>query len=280
MKIADAEGEATAQPSPSAAPTRPKRNYRRTGLNALKSRVKVKGLQAIDRRTSAARALLQWRAELLEDLGGQEQVSAAQLALVDAAARERLYLDTLDRFLVEQGDLVNRRKRSAHPVLLQRMQLADALQRRLVALGLERRAKRVPSLAEYLQRRGASPPEPTAGAPDAEPRRERRGAPESAPSAADAPQTRQDAPGGSGAPQDNKDYSGGAGGAQDGDVALQSFAQSFAQPAPQSAGPSDNVGAPGDPPRAATWSVSHWNRDADEPGRQGPDGESAAEPRR
>jgi hypothetical protein len=32
--------------------------------------VKVRGLQAIDRRTSAARALLGWRKDLLDDLGG------------------------------------------------------------------------------------------------------------------------------------------------------------------------------------------------------------------
>ncbi len=46
-------------------PTRP-----RTGLNALKARVKVRGLAAIDKRTAAARALLDWRRELLVDLRG------------------------------------------------------------------------------------------------------------------------------------------------------------------------------------------------------------------
>ena len=53
-------------------------NRPRTGLNALKARVKVRGLAAIDRRTTAARALLDWRQELVADLGGEAKVSAAQ----------------------------------------------------------------------------------------------------------------------------------------------------------------------------------------------------------
>jgi hypothetical protein len=38
-------------------PSAKRRSYARTGLNALKSRVKVRGMAAIDRRSVAARAL-------------------------------------------------------------------------------------------------------------------------------------------------------------------------------------------------------------------------------
>ena len=48
----------------------------RHGLNALKARVMVRGLQAIDRRTAAAQTLLAYRKELLADLGGETTVSA------------------------------------------------------------------------------------------------------------------------------------------------------------------------------------------------------------
>jgi hypothetical protein len=51
-------------------PTTPRRPYSRHGLNALKTRVTIRELTAIDRRTAAAQALLAWRAELLGDLGG------------------------------------------------------------------------------------------------------------------------------------------------------------------------------------------------------------------
>ena len=76
------------------------RPYSRHGLNALKARVMVKGLHAIDKRTAAAQALIAWRSELLTDLGGEEIVSAQQLALVEMATRTRLYVDSLDAWLI------------------------------------------------------------------------------------------------------------------------------------------------------------------------------------
>lgn len=51
---------------------------------------------------------------------------------------------------MEQPSLVNARKRSVHPVLLQRQQLADALARYMIQLGLERRVKQVTDLKSYL----------------------------------------------------------------------------------------------------------------------------------
>jgi hypothetical protein len=42
-------------------------------------------LAVLDRRTLAARHLLDWRAELLDDLGGEATTSAAQRALVEVA---------------------------------------------------------------------------------------------------------------------------------------------------------------------------------------------------
>jgi len=131
------------------------RSYSRHGLNALKARVKVRGLTAIDKRTAAAQALLAWRRELVADLGGEEAVSAQQRALVELAVRTRLYVDSLDAWIMEQPSLVNARKRSVHPVLLQRQQLADALARYMTQLGLERKAKDVRDLRTYLAERAS-----------------------------------------------------------------------------------------------------------------------------
>ena len=99
----------------------------------------VRGLQAIDRRSAAARALMRWRTELVRDLGGEQQISAQQRALVDLASRSKLYLDSLDAFLMTQPSLVNARRRSVIPVLRERQALADSLARVLQSLGLERR---------------------------------------------------------------------------------------------------------------------------------------------
>lgn len=141
----------------------PRRPYARTGLNALKARVKVRGLHAIDQRTASARSLLSWRADLLRDLGGEENLSAQELGLVDMAARTRLYVDHLDAYLMEQPSLVLSRRRVVLPVLRERQQLVDSYARLLQALGLSRRAKPIPTLAAHLAAKGATPPSPDSG---------------------------------------------------------------------------------------------------------------------
>ncbi len=140
-----------------------RRAYSRHGVNALKARVKIRGLQAIDKRTVAAQALIAWRSELLTDLGGEEIVSAQQLALVEMVTRTRLYIEHLDAFLMEQQSLVNRKRKAVLPVLRERQQLVDSLARILGQLGLERRAKPVPALSEYIAGRYQNRAEPKPG---------------------------------------------------------------------------------------------------------------------
>ena len=132
-----------------------RRSYTRHGLNAVMTRVKIRGLKAIDRRSMAAREALAWRRELLADLGGEAEVSAAQLALVEIAVRTRLFIDHCDAALLERSSLLVRGRRLL-PLVEQRQRLADSLARLLGQLGLERRAKPVPSLRDFLQ-----PPDPT-----------------------------------------------------------------------------------------------------------------------
>jgi hypothetical protein len=116
-------------------------------------------LAAIDRRTTAARALLDWRRELLDDLGGEHVISAARLALVEIAVRTRLYLDHVDAFLMEQPSLIVKRARLRGrllPLVEQRQRLAEGLARLLGQLGLERHTAEPLDLREYLARRGAT----------------------------------------------------------------------------------------------------------------------------
>jgi hypothetical protein len=94
--------------------------------------VKVRGLAVLDRRTLAARHLLDWRAELLDDLGGEATASAAQRALVEVATRTKLYLDHVDAVLMAQDSLIVRRNRRRHhlmPLVEQRQRIADSLVR-------------------------------------------------------------------------------------------------------------------------------------------------------
>jgi len=60
------------------------------------------GARAIDRRTKTGRALLQWRNELIEDLGGVDAVTTQQLAIVELAVKSKLMLDSIDAWLLKQ----------------------------------------------------------------------------------------------------------------------------------------------------------------------------------
>ena len=68
-------------------------------------------------------------------------MSAQQLAIVDLAGKQKILLDSIDTCLFTQPSLVNSRKRSIIPIVLQRQALADSLVRYLAQLGLERRHK-------------------------------------------------------------------------------------------------------------------------------------------
>jgi hypothetical protein len=124
----------------------------------------VEGLTAVDKRSAPARALWSWRRDLVRDLGGEAAVTAQQRALVEVVTRTKLYVDHLDAFLMQQRSLINKTRKTMLPVLLQRQALADSLAKYMNMLGLERRARPVPSLDEYL----AASYAPTAGTKDSE----------------------------------------------------------------------------------------------------------------
>ena len=125
-------------------------NYaRKHGFNSLKKAWSLLGNRAIDGRSPAAVAIRKWRRELIADLGGDEAVSTQQLAIIDLAGKSKLLLDSIDTWLLAQPTLINSRKRSVIPVVLQRQTLADGLARYLTQLGLDRRHK-VKSLNDVL----------------------------------------------------------------------------------------------------------------------------------
>jgi hypothetical protein len=122
----------------------------------------------IDRRTTLGKLLVQWRADLIQDLGGPDAVSTQRAALVDLAVRSKLILDSLDAWLLAQPSLVNKRTRSVLPIVRERQALADGLSRYLQALGLDRVTRPPLDLGQYLARRGSgSAPHaaPTEGVP-------------------------------------------------------------------------------------------------------------------
>jgi hypothetical protein len=116
----------------------------------MKRALKTLGGRAIDGRTSLGKALAQWQAELVADLGGRDAISTQEKALVELCVRTKLMLDSIDHWLLQQPRLVNLRKRALLPVVIQRTTLANALSQYLGQLGLMRRARPTATLADYL----------------------------------------------------------------------------------------------------------------------------------
>ena len=117
------------------------RSYSKHGLVTLKHAVKGLGGRVIDMRTTLGKSLAKWRADLIEDLGGPDEISTQRSALIDLAVKSKLLLDSIDAWLLTQPSLVNARKRTLIPVVLQRQTLADGATRYLSQLGLDRRHK-------------------------------------------------------------------------------------------------------------------------------------------
>ena len=130
---------------------RERRAYSRHGLVKLRAAVRTLGPRVLDRRTTLGKQLAAWRADLVRDLGGA--VSTQQAAVIDLAVRTKLLLDSIDAWLLVQPSLVNARKKALLPAVRERQALADALARYMNTLGLERKARDVPSLANYLAER-------------------------------------------------------------------------------------------------------------------------------
>ena len=101
----------------------------------------------IKRAAKLSKTLGKWRADLIQDLGGD--VSTQQRALVDLAVKSKLLLDSIDAWLLVQPSLINQRKRSLLPVVRERQALADGLARYLAQLGLDRRTK-IKTLTDLL----------------------------------------------------------------------------------------------------------------------------------
>ncbi len=124
------------------------------GLARLKRKVAARGMAGVDRRGAAAKAVTAWRSGLLQDLGGEENVSIQRRTIAEEAAVTKLLIAHVNSFLIENGEcLINKGKRSLFPIVAQRQSLVDSLARLLVQLGLDRQAKKVEDLDAWLERR-------------------------------------------------------------------------------------------------------------------------------
>ena len=98
---------------------------------------------ATDGRTKIAKELRVIRLELARDLGGESKCSNMQLMLLDMIATEWMYLSMVDAYIVNEGLLLDRRKRRTHGIIGDRNRMAASLADHLRTLGVR---KKVPTL--------------------------------------------------------------------------------------------------------------------------------------
>jgi len=137
-----------------AKPTK-KRDYLQHGQYALTKALGTIGNQEgwIEKLGEVGAALKAWRGAIIDDLGGESEISAMELSVIELATKTHLLLASVDRFLLEQKSLINKSKRQLFPVVLQRQVLADALAGYMRQLGMKKRARPPTSLTDYLAKK-------------------------------------------------------------------------------------------------------------------------------
>jgi hypothetical protein len=94
-------------------------------------------------------ALAEQRRAWLDDLGGAAELSSAARDLVQRGLRVRVLMDTLEARMDREGVLTGKGRTRASASLY--LNLLDRLMKIYAALGLERRARRVPTAGEILR---------------------------------------------------------------------------------------------------------------------------------
>jgi len=79
-------------------------------------------------------------------LGGSENVSPQQLAVVEEAVRSKAYLDHIDAFLLSLDSVIHKRRKKLYPIVLSRMQVAEHFMRQMDRLGFARIPKPLPAI--------------------------------------------------------------------------------------------------------------------------------------
>jgi hypothetical protein len=119
--------------------------------------VKTLGSRTIDQRTKVGKALAAYREDLFADLGGAENLSRQEHLLVEEVIITMLLLSSVNAWLLTQKSLVSKKTRGVIAAVRDRNSLVLTLKGLLESLGLKRRAKPLPSLAEILAS-GEPPP--------------------------------------------------------------------------------------------------------------------------
>jgi hypothetical protein len=133
------------------------------GLTTMRRDVTRLTTRRLDGRTIVAREVRRWKEDVARDLGGD--LTRAQETILELAAQRWVILQSLHRWMGSQPSLVTKKRRLLD-VVVQTAHLEEGMAKMLDRLGLDRKSRPVPSLADYLAAR-ETPPTPAPSAPPA-----------------------------------------------------------------------------------------------------------------
>jgi hypothetical protein len=113
----------------------------------MKRAIAKLGSRAIPGNTKLGYALKAWRKEVVTSLGGPDNITPQQLAIIEMASMNKMMIGSVDAWIMSQPTLITR-NRTLIPVVLQRQALVNGFCSMMSQLGLKRVQKPVPTLDE------------------------------------------------------------------------------------------------------------------------------------
>lgn len=107
----------------------------------------------LDMRSEAGQAIKRLRMQLETDLGGVDTLSTQERLLVDRIVKKALIIEALETYALGRKSIFKRNGELIGALGRHYLSYTEALRRDLLAVGLQRRAKNVPNLQDYLQAR-------------------------------------------------------------------------------------------------------------------------------
>lgn len=113
-------------------------------------------LGKLDGRSEAGQAIKRLRMQLEADLGGADTLSTQERLLVDRIVKKALIIEALESYSLSRKSIFKRNGELIGALGRHYLSYTEALRRDLLAVGLQRRTRDVPSLTDYLSARAAA----------------------------------------------------------------------------------------------------------------------------
>jgi hypothetical protein len=135
----------TTEPAPKNRPGAKKGNRSRVTHGHYARKVQLRDITLLDisRQTSLGRQVCAKADAIFNDRGGRANCSELERDLVNRYLVTELLVQSIDCWLLEQPSLINKRRRSLYPIVVERNKLVETSLKLASAIGLDRQQKKI-----------------------------------------------------------------------------------------------------------------------------------------